>query len=416
MTEADIRLQGMPYVPGRVRGVVQRGASGDVSGRILVLERTGPGPLTQLPAGIVVVDGAPFSHAMIPLLGSGVPTIMLDAGQAQDLREGMQVVLNGATGLVTSDVSAMERDSHSAPGTSCVTSDGVEIRLRVSARDRRAARRAAIAGAEAIGLLRSEFLLPPDGRIPDAEFYRREFAALCEAAAPLPVTIRLIDIAADKLPAWLPAREGMAGALSLQGVRLFDREPVHSVYRAQLAAIDELSNDFDLRVLIPYLTSHEELLDWSGQVWRQLSGPLTLGAMAETPAAALQLADWLEVADFVALGCNDLMQCLFGADRDRPELRRYLDPYAPSLFRFLRQVAESAADHLQRVQLCGVLPQLPGILPVLAGLGFRVCSVEAASLDHLRQSISTTSIDAARELAESVCAANTSARVRELLA
>lgn len=118
----------------------------------------------------------------------------------------------------------------------------------------------------------------------------------------------------------------------------------------------------------------------------------------------------------MALGCNDLMQCLFGADRDRPELRRYLDPYAPALFRFLNQVVEAAPDHIHRIQLCGVLPQLPGILPVLAGLGFRVFSVEATSLEHLRQTISATSMHAARALAASVCAARTSAQVRKLLA
>jgi phosphoenolpyruvate-protein kinase (PTS system EI component) len=109
------------------------------------------------------------------------------------------------------------------------------------------------------------------------------------------------------------------------------------------------------------------------------------------------------------------MQCLFGADRDQPELRRYLDPYAPALYRFLQQVANAVQSQLDEVQLCGVLPQLPGILPLLLGLGYRTFSVEATMLPHLRQTIARTHTAEARMLAESVCHARSSAVVRTLL-
>jgi phosphoenolpyruvate-protein kinase (PTS system EI component) len=277
------------------------------------------------------------------------------------------------------------------------------------------AAQAVIHGAEAIGLVRSEFLIPDAGSQPDRAFYRQAFGTICEAAAPLPVTIRLLDIAADKIPGWLPELQGIKGALGNQGVRLFSHEPVRSVYRAQLAAIDALSGRFDIRVLIPYLGSLSELTEWSGRVREQLHKPLPVGAMAETPAGALQVAEWLQQVDFVALGCNDLMQCLFGADRGRPELRPYLDPFSPVLYRFLRQVAESIPQQRDSVQLCGVLPQLPGVLPLLLGLGFRVFSVEASSLEYLRRSIALISIEQARKLAFRVCNAHDSSQVQGML-
>ena len=415
MTKQAIQLMGMPYVPGVACGILQRGTSAETAGRIVVLNRTGPDYYEVLPAGFVVIDGAPFSHRMIPMLGMGVPTVIVSAEQAAALPDGMEIMLNGTRGSITSAVSVMNAPNDSRHTPSCITADGVRIELRVSARDAPAAQRAARCGADAIGLVRSEFLVPPDGHVPDVDFYRREFKALCEAAAPLAVTIRLIDIAADKLPAWLPAHAATTGTLGLQGVRLFSREPVRSVYLAQLTAINALSGQFDLRVLIPYVDSQEELLDWAGQVRQKLSRPVVLGAMAETPAAALQVADWLETVDFVALGCNDLMQCFFGADRDRPELRRYLNPYAPPLYRFLQQVADAASEQLQCVQMCGVLPQLPGILPILLGLGFRVFSVEAAFLDHMKQTIAITSIAQARQLASHVCTMQSSADVQARL-
>ncbi len=112
--------------------------------------------------------------------------------------------------------------------------------------------------------------------------------------------------------------------------------------------------------------------------------------MAESPAAVLAMPHWFEVADFVAIGCNDLMQCLFAADRDLAEVRRHLDPYSPELFRFLKQAAEAAGDNINKVQLCGLLPQLPGVLPVLLGMGFRVFSVAPVMIPYLAKIASET--------------------------
>ena len=133
--------------------------------------------------------------------------------------------------------------------------------------------------------------------------------------------------------------------------------------------------------------------------------------MVETPAAALDIANWLAVSDFVAVGCNDLMQCLFAADRDRADVQHYLDPCAPLLFRFFRQMAQAAAGDLQRVQLCGLLPQLPGVLPVLLGLGFRTFSVDATQIPRLAQTLQAYTVSGMQALADSVCAAKTSADV-----
>ena len=386
-----MRLQGMPYVAGQAKGVLQLGLNDDNSGRVVLLRQNELRTVRRPPAAMVVIDSAPFAHAMIPLLGLGIPTIILDSDLAVGLRAGMEVGIDGDHGLLTDE---SEELGTLPPTLSAdnLTRDGIEIPLRVSVRDVSAARRAADLGAEAVGLLRSEYLLPADsGVLPDRAFYQDAFQAICQAATPLPVTIRLLDLAVDKLPAWLPALEGVSHAFGYQGARLFTHEPVCSVYQAQLSAIDALSDRFDLRVLIPYLGGLTELEAWSDQIRSRLGRPLPLGAMAETPVTALQLAEWFERVDFVALGCNDLMQNLFGTDRADPALGRGLDPYAPALYRFLRLVAETAAGNLERLQLCGVLPQLPGILPLLLGLGFRVFSVEPSSLGYLRRTIAATS-------------------------
>jgi phosphoenolpyruvate-protein kinase (PTS system EI component) len=401
---SDVQLTGMPYVPGTARGVLQRGLADSAAGRLLLLEGAPAGPVDPAPAGFVLVGGAPFSHALVPLLGSGVPTVIITPDQARALQAGQELALDGASGLITNDVKRITPTT--APTVSaagCTTADGEGVCLRVSARDTRAVRRAVENGAESIGLVRSEFLAPGDGRPPDAAFYRRAFREVCEAAAGRPVTIRLFDLAADKRPPWLPRSCAAGGVLGLQGVRLFREGLLQGIYRAQLEAIDALAGEFSLRVLLPYVADTAEVIEWCSDVRTRLSRPLPVGVMAETPAATLAIANWLDTADFVAIGCNDLMQCLFGTDRDRPELARYLDPHAPALYRFLQQVAAVAGAQRDAVQLCGVLPQLPGVLPVLLGLGFRVFSVEANQLPWLVQAAAGVRVRDARAVAKRLC-------------
>ena len=124
---------------------------------------------------------------------------------------------------------------------------------------------------------------------------------------------------------------------------------------------------------------------------------------------------FLATADLVGFGLNDLMQSLFGADRDLPAVRAHLDPYAPALYRFLRLTAELAGPDVKRVQLCGVLPQLPGVLPVLLGLGYRTFSVDVAHAPYLAGTVARRSAAADRGLADAVCAAASGPAVAGLL-
>ncbi|NNF96701.1 MAG: phosphoenolpyruvate-protein phosphotransferase [Halobacteria archaeon] len=418
MMHQSIDIIGMPYVPGMARGTVQCGLVGDNTKKIVLIQQADIEHLQSLPAGFIVVEGAPLSHTLIRLMGAGVPTVIITEHQAALLNEGVDVTLNGASGHITNDLTDFvpaEETPSVVLNEPFVTADGIPVQLRASVRSQTAARKARAEGAESIGLVRSEFILPADGSVPDTQFYQQAFGEICEAAAPLGVTIRLLDVAADKIPPWMPELDNVGGALGLQGVRLYGIEPMRSVYQAQLEAIRTLSERFDIRVLIPYLVRHEELQYWTDYIREKLSKPLSIGAMAETPAGALDMVDWFDVVDFVAIGCNDLMQCLFAADRDKPELRDYLDPYAPLLWRFMQQIAISNDKHLDQIQLCGVLAQLPGIISILLGLGYRTFSVEANLIPYLRCTIATTNTSDASQLAQQVCAAKESRQVLELL-
>ncbi len=405
-------------MPGMAQGAIQHGVERNVGNRILLLRQQEIDTIFEMPLGYIVIEGAPFSHTMIRFMSMGVPTVIISEQQAAYLNEGVEVTLDGASGRITNQIpdevipQSVKLPEANLPLT---TTDQLSVSLRASVRNQEAAKRSRLAGAEAIGLVRSEFLALDNGSVPGTDFYTQAFGEICEAAAPLPVTIRLLDLAADKIPKWMPVIDSTESALGLQGVRLYGIEPMNSVYQAQLTAINRLSENYDIRILIPYLVRHEELRFWVESIRQQLSKPLALGAMAETPASVLDLANWFDLVDFVAIGCNDLMQCLFAADRDRGELRHYLDPYAPVLWRFMQQIATNAKEQLDKVQLCGVLAQLPGVLPILLGLGYRAFSVEASLLSYLRQTVTSTHVVEVEKLARQICAAKESREVLALL-
>lgn len=419
MTKHNIRFVGLPYFPGVTVAKLHKGKDGDIAGRILLVSQDEVSACNSLPAGFIVVEPVPFSHTMIRLLGMGLPTVMISAQQAAILEQDMQLVIDGSSGLITNDLNAvppaMDLAQKLEAGTSVMMADGEPVNLCASVRQSSAASKAKSQGAKAIGLVRSEFLLPGNNVVPDEAFYARAFREICEAASPLPVTFRLLDVAGDKIPSWLPKLDTLCHTPGMQGVRLYNIDPVQHVVDAQLAALAGLSNDFSIRVLVPFLVRLEEYDYWQAFIRQRLPDDVPVGAMAETPAMVLDIGHLLEHADFVAIGCNDLMQNVYAADRDRSELRHYLDPYAPLLYRLFMQVAEQAGEHLNNIQLCGVLAQIQGVLPVLLGLGYRTFSVDALFIPHLVKILTKITRADCETLAMQVCGVKTTQEVLEIL-
>lgn len=403
-----------PYVPGLAKGSISHNPEHDnvilvVSGMAL--------PINSRPAGFVVIEGAIFSHSMLGLLAKGIPTVIVTTEQAADLIDGQMIQINGYSGAIKSlsatTPGALKQPSVPQLGQPVMSSDGVAVMLRASVRNVIGVKQAKKLGAESIGLVRSEFLGADTDVIPDSLFYQQAFSELITVANPLTVTLRLLDLAADKLPNWMPGAKYNVSTLGQQGIRLYNDELLHTVVTSQLDSIIQADAKDKVKLLVPYVTTLEEMRDI--KEWISSRIKLPIGAMIETPAAALEIAGHMEIADFAALGTNDLMQCLFAADRDDPTLRHYLDPYSPMLYRFLAQVAREADEKLPLVQVCGLLSQLPGVFPVMLGLGFRAFSVDAVYIPFLAATVREMNIDDVNTLAKEACLMKTSYEVQALL-
>jgi len=419
MTQHNIHIEGLPYFPGMTAARLHKGKGGDIAQRILLISQNEISNFISLPAGFIVVDSAPFSHPMIGLLGLGVPTVLISAQQAAMLEQDMQLAIDGSSGVISSDLNVVSPPENLSPDLKAekpvLMADGEQVSLCVSVRQLSAASKAKTLGAKEIGLVRSEFLLPENDLVPDEAFYLRAFGEICDAASPLRVTFRLLDVAGDKIPPWLKKLDTANQAEGMQGVRLYSIDPVPAVIDAQLIALAALSKSFSIRVLVPFLARVEEYDHWLALIRQRLPAHVAVGAMAETPAMVLDIGQLLDHADFVAIGCNDLMQHVYAADRDRTELLHYLDPYAPLLHRLFRQVAEQAGERLNEIVLCGLLAQMQGVLPVLLGLGYRKFSVDAPFVPHLANIVSNITKTNCETLAAQVCEAKTTQDVLQIL-
>ena len=242
-------IVGFPYFPGTAIGRLHRGVNGDTALCIVMLSQHEITSFKGRAAGLIIVEAAPFSHSMIGLLGLGLPTVLISAHQAGQLKSGVEFVIDGSSGVITDSLEAIspEIENSSLPrsGQALLMADGEPVNLCVSIRHADLARQAFVLGSRSIGLVRSEFLSTEYDQIPDAEFYQRSFRQLCEAASGLNVTLRLLDVAADKIPSWLPPLDSIGRPLGQQGVRLYHSEPVRSIIDAQLSAVSIPSSSLE---------------------------------------------------------------------------------------------------------------------------------------------------------------------------
>jgi phosphoenolpyruvate-protein kinase (PTS system EI component) len=416
------RTQIASLIPGRVVGQIERDPTRSGSNKIMLLRQDQLGDLSSPPGGLILVEAALFSHPIIQWLGRQVPLALMDPAQAAQWERPESAVLDCERGEIRAAEQGAVQEPWHGPAASIPVlgrpvrmSDGTEIRLSASVAGATGVRHAIECGAASIGLVRSEYLLPENANRPTTHFYRRAFSELLALAEPLEVTIRLLDLAPDKWPARLTGADSGDRLRGLHGSQLFGFRVVRDLVDAQLEALATVEARERLRLIWPSGGRLEDFRRWRDSASSALPTSVALGAMVESPLEMLALDRWSTHSDFIAVGCNDLLQHLCAAERDDPQQRHFLDPYRPELFGFLGDAAQRAGGDPARLQLCGLLPQIERVLPVLVGLGYRCFSGEATLIPLLADCLLGSTLRECETLATEVRAAGTSQEVRELL-
>lgn len=403
-----------------------------VAGDILVSHDVAPAELAQLQAqgvlAVITAAGSALGHNAILARSLHLP-LVTGAGEAlAQINDGDVLLVDGGSGLILREPDADDLRRHHARVRESKreqrtlnrlrreptrTRDGVDIKLWANAESAQDVAEAHALGVAGVGLYRTEFLFldrsaPPlqTPQPPDEEEQFRAYRDLVLGMTGRMVTIRTLDLGADKADSTgLALRHEPNPALGLRGVRLSLHR--HALFRTQLRAIVRASGYGPVRILVPMVSGRAEmqavrsLLDEVRAELRaahvQMAESIPLGAMIEVPSAALGLRDFIDLADFVSIGTNDLVQYLLAADRNNDALGELYSPLHPAVIRLLRDVIRTAQARARPVSVCGELAADPACVPLLLALGLEELSLHPGTLLEVRQAVRRCSLSELRE-------------------
>jgi len=392
---------------------------------VLLAEDLFPSELLSLDrsrlAAIAVERGGATSHMAIIAGSLGVPTLVAIGPALSRVPNGERILVDAIAGKLVigpaDDVAerAIARSSAPLPGSGqCTTRDGRHITLLANLGGVQEVESAIAAGAEGCGLLRTEFLFLDRTEAPGADEQLRTYQAIADALGNKPLTIRTLDIGGDKPVPFIDFGHEENPALGARGVRTSLIRP--DLIDEQLRAIAQVRSDA-LKVMVPMVSSVDELRRVRERLAEMAGGKaIKLGAMVETPAAALTADALAQEADFLSIGTNDLAQYALAMDRTNPLLAPFIDALHPAVLRLIAMTSDAGARSGIPVSVCGNLASDPIGALLLIGFGIYELSAVPAALPLVRHAIAQVTVDQCRELADRALQLESPAQVRALAA
>ena len=314
-----------------------------------------------------------------------------------------------------------ERDARTRAAAPATTVDGIAVEVLANVGgpiDIVSEIRGAVgAGCDGVGLLRTEFLFMGRPSVPEEDEQERVYRAAAVALGGRPLTIRTLDVGADKPIPGIEQPHEANPFLGVRGIRLGLDHP--DVLTTQLRAIVRVARDHDVRVLFPMIATIEELdaaltaLD-DALVGREARP--AAGIMIEVPSAALLAGRLAAEVAFLSIGTNDLTQYVLAADRGNDRVSAIADPLHPAVLRLIRDAALAAESADITAAVCGELAADPNATELLLGLGIRELSMSAPAIPAVKDAVRRTSLEAAITLANRALETSSAAEVRSLLA
>ena len=278
-------------------------------------------------------------------------------------------------------------------------------------------------GGDGIGLYRTEFQYFNRLDFPDEHELFDKYKDVVEVMAPRPVTIRTIDVNADKAIPYASDLDEANPVLGLRGIRYCLKKP--DVFKTQLRAILRASAFGKVRVLFPMISCYDEVLH-AKRILNQAADSLDkegvdfdknmeVGIMIEVPSAAI-LADMMaKEVDFFSIGTNDLIQYSLAVDRGNTQVAHLYQPLNPAIIRMIKHVADVARDHGLEVSMCGEMAGDPVNMTILLGLGMDRFSVNPQSIPIIKSMIRLLNVEDARLFIKEVLKETTDTGVTELV-
>ncbi|MDZ4690478.1 phosphoenolpyruvate--protein phosphotransferase [Terricaulis sp.] len=381
---------------------------------ILIARELGPAELLDYGAerlkGVALEDGSNTGHAAIVARALGIPMVGMLPGLLSRVEAGDAVVLDGergelrlrAEGQVISAYSqrlslrsARAAEFARLKDIPPITTDGQRMTLLLNAGLALDVHHLDEAGAEGIGLFRTEFQFMVSETLPRLESQTLLYRDVLEAAGDRPVTFRTLDLGGDKVLPYVAAEREENPALGWRAVRIGLDRP--ALLRYQLRALISAAAGRTLRVMFPLVTTVQEFdaarelvdreLEWGHRHGRSAPLKVEVGVMVEAPALAWAVPDLKGRADFLSIGTNDLMQYFFAADRGNQRVSERYDILSPPALRFLKRIREDAENAGLQISICGEAAGRPLEALAFTALGFRRLSMPASGIGPVKRLI-----------------------------
>jgi phosphoenolpyruvate-protein phosphotransferase (PTS system enzyme I) len=443
------RREDIEHVIGRVQGALSRESSVEERklasrvGEILVSDTVAPSELVPLAEhgvlGFVLTAGSTLSHSAILARSLRLPMVVGSHEALSHLQDGDLILIDGDHGKVIVHPTAqdlagyrnwqrevVQQDKRRARlrDAETRTRDGVEIHLFANAEMAGDVAQARSYGAAGIGLYRTEFLFLQRKDAPGEEEQFLAYRDLVLGMGGLPVTIRTLDLGADKVDsAGLVLKDEPNPALGVRGVRLSLRTP--QLMHTQLRAILRTTSYGPVRILVPMVSTIEEIITVRRMVkecaaqlrseGHHIADTFEVGAMIEVPAAAIALPSMIRKLDFVSIGTNDLVQYTLAVDRNNNELGALYDPLHPAVLRLLAQIIAVCNRANRPVTLCGEIAGDTHFTAMLIALGLTEFSMHAGLLLEVRETINAIDRTAVRKLAPVLLRATSREGIRKVM-
>lgn len=410
LSEHAVGLQFVPTEPGD---------SGQEDPLILVANDVAPADMLQFKrsvfTGFVTDVGGKTSHTAIVARSLDIPAVVGAREASRVIRQDDWVVIDGDVGAIIINPSPILLEEYRFKQrqgdlegqrlarlrhTPAMTLDGERVELLANIELPSDAAAALKAGCVGVGLFRSEFLfLNRSGELPDENEQFEAYRAAIESMQGLPVTIRTVDVGADKSLERLSLSElrqesALNPALGLRAIRWSLSEP--AMFRQQLRAILRASAYGNIKLLIPMVAHWGEVqqifeaIARSKQQLRDAGKPfkdVPVGAMIEIPAAALQARRFLSIFDFLSIGTNDLIQYTLAIDRADEAVAHLYDPWHPAVLHLIHHTISHAHAAGKQVSICGEMAGDPQFTELLLAMGLRSFSMHPSQVSRIKQEV-----------------------------
>ncbi|MGR4018345.1 phosphoenolpyruvate--protein phosphotransferase [Vibrio harveyi] len=389
--------------------------------------------------GLILSHGGNTSHTVILARSFAIPTIVgVEGSRLTDLLD-EEVVVDGTLGIVVTEIAeSVERyyvqeskvkeivSSRQAQfrDVAAQTFDGKVLEVAANIAHSVEAKAAFANGAEAVGLFRTEMLYMDRTCAPDEDELYNIFCQACDAANGKSIIVRTIDIGGDKPVDYLNIPAENNPFLGYRAVRIYPE--FIEMFKTQLRAILRASAHGNLKIMIPMISSLEEILwvkDILAEVRQELrkealpfAEKVPLGIMLEVPSVAFIIDQCCEEIDFFSIGSNDLTQYLMAVDRDNAKVAASYNSLNPAFLRTLDHVVREVHRHGKWIGLCGELGAKGSVLPLLVGLGLDEISMSSPSIPATKERIAKLDSRECRQLLNKAMQCRTIQEVEHVLA